>query len=573
MARQFTVASTEYLETDTAAIAGPPFTFAGWFYLDNTGGTTTLIFVGDKDAPNNFWSLGTNASEDVRFTARRGAATHLDTTTQAGGGAWHHACAVAVADDDRAVFLDAGGKATSTVSEAVVNEDRTSIGRLGSSSPSNYMDGRIAEAGIWNVALSDAEVALLANGVSPLFIQPQNLVSYWPLIRDDDQDRVGDLNMSAFFTPSVAVHPPKIIYPAPPQIWVVAEAVDGDLSVNVSDGLTVGEAVTVDPVSPHDISESDGLTVGETVSAELVHGISESDGITLGDTGTLDPVSTTDISEAESLTVGETVTLDPVFPHDINESDGLTIGEADTVEVTSDVGDNNVSESDGLTIGETVTIAPVFPHNVSVSEDLTVGETTTLSVAPLNVSEADGLTVGETTTLELADTNIAPSDGITIGDTATVAVIGAAPDNDISVSDGITLGEAVVVSGLLGGAGPPWKQKVIERGIEFPEKVVVGAIRSQKEQHAEKLRMEAEQEELQNLRGVAEARVVNRQNDQREYEAKREKARQSSLINLEIAAMAREKEQARKDAINKKRRKSLQKARRAKKRKAKAKKK
>ena len=77
------------------------------------------------------------------------------------------------------------------------------------------MDGRIAEAAIWNVELTDAEVAILGKGFSPPFIRPESLVFYAPLIRDEDDDRVGGLSLTAYNTPTIASHPP-IIYPAPP---------------------------------------------------------------------------------------------------------------------------------------------------------------------------------------------------------------------------------------------------------------------------------------------------------------------------------------------------------------------
>ena len=62
---------------------------------------------------------------------------------------------------------------------------------------------------------------MLARGYSPLFVRPQNLVAYWPLIRDEDQDRVGGYDMAAYNTPSVAAHPP-IIYSA--QLHIPAPA-------------------------------------------------------------------------------------------------------------------------------------------------------------------------------------------------------------------------------------------------------------------------------------------------------------------------------------------------------------
>jgi hypothetical protein len=50
------------------------------------------------------------------------------------------------------------------------------------------MNGRIAEAGIWNVALSDREVAALASGVHPARMRPDALVAYWPLWGDDSPE-------------------------------------------------------------------------------------------------------------------------------------------------------------------------------------------------------------------------------------------------------------------------------------------------------------------------------------------------------------------------------------------------
>jgi len=38
------------------------------------------------------------------------------------------------------------------------------------------MDGDLAEAAIWNIALSDADVARLATGESPLSVRPDALV-------------------------------------------------------------------------------------------------------------------------------------------------------------------------------------------------------------------------------------------------------------------------------------------------------------------------------------------------------------------------------------------------------------
>ena len=42
--------------------------------------------------------------------------------------------------------------------------------------------GDLAEAAVWNVALTDAEVAALARGIHPFLIRPDALVAYWPIL-------------------------------------------------------------------------------------------------------------------------------------------------------------------------------------------------------------------------------------------------------------------------------------------------------------------------------------------------------------------------------------------------------
>ena len=46
------------------------------------------------------------------------------------------------------------------------------------------MDGELADIGIWNAALTAAEIASLAKGMTYDKIRPQSLVFYAPLVRD-----------------------------------------------------------------------------------------------------------------------------------------------------------------------------------------------------------------------------------------------------------------------------------------------------------------------------------------------------------------------------------------------------
>ncbi len=233
MARLFDDASNEYLLASgtTLGISDYPFTMAAWFNSD-TAVKQTVIGFGDADAvayhrlylrdPSdlNVWAYSRNPTHGGRFAV---------TSTQWSTATWHHACAVFTATNNRAVFLDGGGKGTNAVQCDFDAVDQTGIGANVDSSVGDKMSGSIAEVAVWNVALTDAEVAILAAGYSPLFVRPQNLVAYWPLIRGLT-DPVGGYDMTASGT-VVSVHP-RIIRPAPmPYYGITIPAVGGGIVV------------------------------------------------------------------------------------------------------------------------------------------------------------------------------------------------------------------------------------------------------------------------------------------------------------------------------------------------------
>jgi hypothetical protein len=69
-----------------------------------------------------------------------------------------------------------------------------------------YLTGLIAEVGIWNAALTAAEIASLADGMTCDKVRPQSLVFYAPLVRDLI-DVKGGLTITNNNTATVANHP------------------------------------------------------------------------------------------------------------------------------------------------------------------------------------------------------------------------------------------------------------------------------------------------------------------------------------------------------------------------------
>ncbi len=77
---------------------------------------------------------------------------------------------------------------------------------FGGTSGIQFCDGRIAEVGIWNAALTAAEIASLAKGMACDKIRPQSLVFYAPLIREI-QDVRGARTITNNNAATVATHP------------------------------------------------------------------------------------------------------------------------------------------------------------------------------------------------------------------------------------------------------------------------------------------------------------------------------------------------------------------------------
>lgn len=230
MARLFDDASSEYLKIDQTALAGYPFAAAGFFNSDDTAINRTLLWIGDKDETDQSHALvaGLSTYQKVRAMSYDGAFADARSTTSWSINTWHHACGIWAAATDRRAFIDGGSKGTNSTSISPAGFDRMMIGLWQGAGTSEYMSGKIAELGLWDLSqwpgATNADkadnfekvIASLAKGFTPLHF-PLGLVAYWPLIRDNDTDIVGGYNMTAYNTPSIAAHP-KIILPRRPSV-------------------------------------------------------------------------------------------------------------------------------------------------------------------------------------------------------------------------------------------------------------------------------------------------------------------------------------------------------------------
>ena len=216
MARLFDDGSLESLSIAQAVASGTPMSMAAWVRSDEGAADQYVIQIADSGSADNYFgiNLDTNAGAPTRVRAviNDGTFDFAETTANWSTNTWHHVTAVFANATSRAAYLDGGNKGTDASSRSPAGLDTTIIGYSADSTPVDPFSGRIAEVGVWNVALTDADVAQLAAGYSPLFVRPESLVAYYSLIRDEDQDRVGGYDLTPNNTPSIAAHP-AVYYP------------------------------------------------------------------------------------------------------------------------------------------------------------------------------------------------------------------------------------------------------------------------------------------------------------------------------------------------------------------------
>jgi hypothetical protein len=206
--------TSQYLNTASSPITNGPLTMACLFRLDAAVGTISLVTLNDANGQERF-SLSSNPSVNravqFAFVTSGGSILGLsENTPSASANTWHHAVATVSGTGSGTVFTtyfngQAGTSATDTLSP-VGNIDSIIVGARYGASVGLFLDGQIAEVGIWNAALTAAEVASLAKGMTCDKVRGQSLVFYAPLIRSL-QDLRGGLSITNNNTATVANHP------------------------------------------------------------------------------------------------------------------------------------------------------------------------------------------------------------------------------------------------------------------------------------------------------------------------------------------------------------------------------
>lgn len=231
MARSFDYTASEYLSVSGQLGNPATISVAAWVSFDASTDTngSTVINMGDHFGVilNNESAPAASYLRAFWYDTNWRAAD--DNTDYLGAGLIHILFVCNPSGSSQVLYVNGSSVATNTTSAALswsANGTDTFIGRHGNGEITWDMNGEISEIGVWNSALTAADAATLAAGFAPPFVQPQNIIAYWPLIRDEDQDRTGGYDLTAFNTPTIAAHPP-IIYPAQVHQGFTATAAGG----------------------------------------------------------------------------------------------------------------------------------------------------------------------------------------------------------------------------------------------------------------------------------------------------------------------------------------------------------
>lgn len=206
----FALNGTNRFLTATTPITAVPITVSCWFFANNNTVNMALVVLENDSGTHRFdlQALGAVTNDPIQCAAASGGlGSNARTSTGFAANTWNHACGVQSANNSRTAYLNAGGQVSNTAVQAPIGISVLKIGSTNvSGTNSNFLNGLIAEVGIWNAALTAAEVASLAKGMTCDKIRPQSLVFYAPLVRDLI-DQKGGLAITNNNGATVANHP------------------------------------------------------------------------------------------------------------------------------------------------------------------------------------------------------------------------------------------------------------------------------------------------------------------------------------------------------------------------------
>lgn len=282
MARTFSSGGFNYLSSGAGALlTAAPMTMAAWVKPATHNATNDILSI--SDATVNLHAFVLRQSSTGSIQAVTDASGTLSNSASAGtvsNGTWAHAAAVFASASSRTAYLN-GTAATADTTALTPTAGSLGLTLIGAifGGPQNFYNGDIAEVALWNVALTAADVAVLALGVSPLLVRPDALVSYSVLDGQSASFEIDRMNPArmGISGASSALHP-RMFYASTQQpIWMgprVATQFAADSSLGFSTSSSLKAVARFSADSTFGLSTSTQLSTASRFSADSTFGFS-----------------------------------------------------------------------------------------------------------------------------------------------------------------------------------------------------------------------------------------------------------------------------------------------------------
>lgn len=161
------------------------FTMSVWarHYPPYGSGGRPVFLLSNASAAKAIYILRTGSASSFAVGHVDGASTSISSGTVTSN-EWHHVALVRTSTTSLRLFVDGIVVGTNTTAQTYSSGWATNYAvgnyaqNLAAGSP---YQGSAAEAAIWNVGLTDGEIAALASGLAPIRVRPASLVTYLPL--------------------------------------------------------------------------------------------------------------------------------------------------------------------------------------------------------------------------------------------------------------------------------------------------------------------------------------------------------------------------------------------------------
>lgn len=176
--------SNDYILKNTSVNNTTPITLACWFNAGNTAVDMGLVNI-SYSAGTRFNQIQLGASGDLM--ARVTGVNTVRSTNTFSLNTWNHAAGVFTSSTSTTVYLNGTGEQTITYTstlQSILNRFSFGVRINTGTNPvaSTYFNGKLAEIAMWQAALTKPEIQELAAGIKPIFVRPESLYIYVPLM-------------------------------------------------------------------------------------------------------------------------------------------------------------------------------------------------------------------------------------------------------------------------------------------------------------------------------------------------------------------------------------------------------